>query len=568
MLERSFLLFLFPPDQASRLQVMYFHNARKLGTPVAGPATGFLTCAGCFCLAKSGGISYDSFMKTPTLSTNSVHRSLGRSALLSFLVACFALLSKAQAVNPPPDGGYPGGNTAEGQNALLSLTSGTWNTAVGFSSLKSNTIGNLNTAIGINALSLNTTGTNNTANGGNALYSNTTGDQNTANGVYALFRNTTGRLNTASGAFALSANTTGNFNTATGQEALINNTTGHSNCANGTQALFSNTIGYENTANGNIALYYNTTGIWNTATGLGALHNNTTGFENTAVGAIAGYGNYTGGGNTAVGFSAGFSGGGGGNTAVGVQALFGDTGSGNTAVGITAMFSPHTGNNNTAIGAGALYNASTGDDNIALGNGAGSNLRTGDNNIYIYDPGIDGESNTIRIGTVGTHTATFIAGITGTAVTGAAVVVDSNGRLGTVTSSKRFKEEIRPMNKTSEAIFSLEPVTFRYKKEIDPAGTSQFGLVAEEVAKVNPALVVRDKNGEIYTVRYDAVNAMLLNEFLKEHRKNEEQQATIAQLKSGMEALTATVKEQAAQIQKVNAQLEASKPSPQVANNP
>jgi hypothetical protein len=487
--------------------------------------------------------------------------------LITFALVCFALVQNTQAVSPPPDGGYPGGNTAEGQNALLSLTSGTYNTAVGFSSLKSNTIGNLNTAIGVNALSLNTTGINNTANGGNALYSNTTGDQNTANGVYALFRNTTGRINTASGAFALSANSTGNFNTATGQGALTNNTTGHSNCANGTQALFSNTTGHENTADGNIALFYNTTGIWNTATGLAALHNNTTGSENTAVGTTAGYGITTGGANTAVGFSAGFRGDGGGNTAIGVQALFATTGGGNTAVGIGALFSPHTGNNNTAIGAGALRNAYIGDDNIALGDGAGANLFTGDNNIYIYDPGIDGESNTIRIGTVGTHTATFIAGITGTAVTGAAVVVDANGQLGVAPSSERFKDEIEPMNKASEAILALKPVTFRYKKEIDAEHTLRFGLVAEEVAKVDPDLVARDKNGEIYTVRYEAVNAMLLNEFLKEHRKNEEQQATIAQLKSGMEALTATVKEQAAQIQKVSAQLEASKPKHQIVAN-
>jgi trimeric autotransporter adhesin len=177
------------------------------------------------------------------------------------------------------------------------------------------------------------------------------------------------------------------------------------------------------------------------------------------------------------------------------------------------------------------------------------------------------ESNTIRIGNTDI-TDTFISGISGTTVaSGAAVLVDSNGHLGTLTSSKRFKEEIRPMNKTSEAIFSLEPVTFRYKKEIDPAGTSQFGLVAEDVEKINPDLVVRDKKGKTYSVRYEAVNAMLLNEFLKEHRKNEEQQATIAQLKSGMEALTATVKEQAAQIQKVSAQLEASKPAPQTVLN-
>ena len=489
--------------------------------------------------------------------------------LIIFALVCFALVQNTQAVSPPPDGGYPGGNTAEGQTALLSLTSGTYNTAVGFSSLKSNTIGNLNTAIGVNALSLNTTGVNNTANGGNALYSNTTGDQNTANGVYALFRNTTGRLNTASGAFALSANTTGNFNTATGQGALTNNTTGHSNCANGNQALFSNTTGHENTANGNIALANNTTGIWNTATGLAALHNNTTGIENTGVGATALYGNTTGGANTAVGFSAGFSGGGGGNTAVGVQALFSTTGGGNTAVGIGALFSPHTGNNNTAIGSGALYNAYIGDDNIALGNGAGSNLRTGDNNIYVYDPGMEKESNTIRIGTAGTQTATFIAGITGTAVTGAAVVVDANGQLGVAPSSERFKDEIKPMNKASEAIVALKPVTFRYKKEIDAEHTLRFGLVAEEVAKVNPDLVARDKNGEIYTVRYEAVNAMLLNEFLREHRKNEEQEATITQLKKELQATAAHQQKQIESLttglRKVNARLETSRPAQQVA---
>jgi hypothetical protein len=181
--------------------------------------------------------------------------------------------------------------------------------------------------------------------------------------------------------------------------------------------------------------------------------------------------------------------------------------------------------------------------------------------------GVSGESNTIRIGNTDI-TDTFISGISGTTVaSGAAVLVDSNGHLGTVTSSKRFKEKIRPMNKTSEAIFSLEPVTFHYKKEIDPAGTSQFGLVAEDVERINPDLVVRDKEGKTYSVRYEAVNAMLLNEFLKEHRKNEEQQATIAQLKSGMEVLIASVKEQAAQIQKVSAQLEASKPAPQTVLN-
>ena len=156
-------------------------------------------------------------------------------------------------------------------------------------------------------------------------------------------------------------------------------------------------------------------------------------------------------------------------------------------------------------------------------------------------------------------TATFIAGISGTAVVGDAVVVDAKGQLGTATSSARFKNDIKPMDKASESILTLKPVTFRYKS--DSKGAPQFGLIAEEVAKVNPDLVVRDRKGEIYSVRYEAVNAMLLNEFLKEHRKNEEQEATIARLGKQIEALTAG-------LQKVSAQLEASKPAPQMVNNP
>jgi hypothetical protein len=259
------------------------------------------------------------------------------------------------------------------------------------------------------------------------------------------------------------------------------------------------------------------------------------------------------------------------NTAMGYQALLGSsTGSGNTAVGYDALVG-HNGNENTALGDFAGAGQSTGDNNIDIGA-----------NVF----GVAGESNTIRIGNTDI-TDTFISGISGTTVaSGAAVLVDSNGHLGTLTSSKRFKEEIRPMNKTSEAIFSLEPVTFRYKKEIDPAGTSQFGLIAEEVAKVNPTLVLPDKEGKPYTVRYDAVNAMLLNEFLKEHkaflaeqRKVQEQQATVTQLRltvaqqqkdfqATVARLTARLDEQAAQIQKVSAQLEASKPASQVVNNP
>jgi len=215
-------------------------------------------------------------------------------------------------------------------------------------------------------------------------------------------------------------------------------------------------------------------------------------------------------------------------------------------------------------------------NNIALGSNAGINLTLGSNNIDIFDRGVAGEANTIRIGRQGTQTTTFIAGISGATVpTGVAVIVDSSGHLGTTTSSARFKEAIKPMDKASEAILALKPVTFHYKHELDPEGIPQFGLVAEQVEKVNPDLVARDEQGKPYTVRYEAVNAMLLNEFLKEHRTVQEQEATIAQLKSAVAKQEATAAQQQKQIegltaglQKVSAQLEASKPAPQkVVNN-
>jgi hypothetical protein len=211
-----------------------------------------------------------------------------------------------------------------------------------------------------------------------------------------------------------------------------------------------------------------------------------------------------------------------------------------------------------ADGYQALFNNTTGSNNIALGFQAGLNLTTGTNNIHIAALGAGGESNTIRLGKNGVQTATFISGIRGATVAGGVgVIVDTNGHLGTVSSSERFKDAIKPMDKASEAILALKPVTFRYKHELDPDGIPQFGLVAEDVEKVNPALVARDDKGEIYTVRYEAVNAMLLNEFLKEHRK-------VQDLEKGMVALTAQLKEQAAQIQKVSAHLEMSKPATSV----
>jgi hypothetical protein len=234
------------------------------------------------------------------------------------------------------------------------------------------------------------------------------------------------------------------------------------------------------------------------------------------------------------------------------------------------------------MGHRALDNNLTGSSNIALGYFAGTNLTKGDNDIDIGNRGVAAESNTIRIGTQGTQTDTYMAGIAGAAVIGRPVMINGNGRLGTAPSSARFKDEINPMNKASEAILALKPVTFRYKKDIDPDRTPQFGLVAEQVAKVNPDLVTRDPDGKAFTVRYEAVNAMLLNEFLKEHRKVQEQEATIAELKyvaakqevinaqqqREVKALAATLREQASQIQRVSAQLELEKASAQtVVNN-
>jgi hypothetical protein len=217
-----------------------------------------------------------------------------------------------------------------------------------------------------------------------------------------------------------------------------------------------------------------------------------------------------------------------------------------------------------ANGFQALLN-NTGSNNIGLGSNAGINLTTGRNNIDIGNAGVAGESGRIRIGTAGTQTASFIAGISGVAVPGGVgVIVGNNGRLGTVVSSERFKDAIKPMDKASEAILALQPVTFHYKQEIDPAGIPQFGLVAEQVEKVNPDLVARDDHGKPYTVRYEAVNPMLLNEFLKEHRKNEEQEATITQLKKEMKTVVARLEEQAVQIQKVSAELEVNKTASQI----
>jgi hypothetical protein len=375
-------------------------------------------------------------------------------SLIALLLACFVVVQRTGAVSPAPDGGYPGGNTAEGQDALLNLTTGGVNTAVGFKALKSNITGQLNTALGAGTL-LSNTADQNTAVGAGALLSNTVGLQDTANGTFALARNTDGADNTANGAFALLSNTDGTNNTASGAQALQFNTVG---------------------------------------------------------------------------------------------------------------------TNNTAIGDTALFNNTTGSNNVALGISAGFAQTTGSGNVYIgvNVNGVAGESNSCYIDSIFGQSVDPASGV--------AVFVDSNNKLGTMVSSRRFKSDIKAMDKASEALFSLKPVSFRYNKTIDPKGTSQFGLVAEDVEKVNPDLIVRDKEGKPYTVRYEQVNAMLLNEFLKEHkafvqeqRKVQEQEAMIAQLKNELQATGARQQKQidalTAVVQKVSAQLEVSKPAPQTVLN-
>ena len=419
----------------------------------------------------------------------------------------FALSQQVQSATdtPDPGGSLPVSNTADGQNALRSVTTGIYNSAFGFDSLLSLTGGKFCTGVG-----------------GATLLSNTA-DENTAVGAGALLSNTTGDSNTANGAFALFSNTEGAGNTANGDEALLSNTIGLENTANGGAALFSNSSGNANTATGAAALLSNTIGNFNTADGFGVLTSNI------------------------------------------------------------------SGNGNTAIGRDAL-SATTGDGNTALGANAGSALTAGNLNI---DIGVDvigmaGESNTIRIGanlddTQGAS-ACHIGGIynqLGDPATMTAVGIDATGKLATVLSSRRFKRDIKPMNKASEAILSLKPVTFHYKS--DAKNTPCFGLIAEEVAEVNPNLVVRDENGKVNSVRYEQVNAMLLNEFLKEHRKVHEQQttigqlksdaakqeATISELKSDLQIVVARLKDQDSKIQKVSDEMELSRSAPRmVLSNP
>jgi len=369
-------------------------------------------------------------------------------------------------------------------------------------------------------------------------------DQNTCYGTDVLFSNTTGNANSGFGHEALYFNFTASGNTASGYRALYSNTLGNWNTASGAEALYSNTSGFSNTASGNQALHSNTTGIANTASGYQALHSNSTGFHNTATGHMALFNTTTGDINTASGASALYSNSTGYyNTASGVSALHNNTtGSDNTASGVDALSSNSTGNRNTADGVSALYNA-TGSRNVALGYQAGYNITAGGNNIMIgaLQKGRADDSGVIRIGANGFQAKAFIAGIRGV-TTGRAnavpVVVDANGQLGTISSSKRFKEDIQPMGSVSERLLDLRPVTFRYKQHHEQGGNPvQFGLVAEEVAQVFPELVVYGEDGEPETVSYHLLATLLLNEFQKERTASRAQAVELAQLKEQMAAI-------------------------------
>jgi hypothetical protein len=365
------------------------------------------------------------------------------------------------------------------------------------------------------------------------------------------------------GAFALNSNVggpdfgDGSFNNAVGANALFSNVDGFGNNALGTSALFENVHAAGNTAVGDLALAFND------------ITGNNLAWHNTAVGALALFNNADGDSNTAVGYAALANNNGPAgsrNTAVGFEALSslsaGGNGFSNTAVGSSTLSSNVSGYNNVAIGDSALSANQSGIYNTVVGFHAGQTVE-GSDNIYIGESvanGITAENATIRLGNPGYVSHCYIAGIVGNGPFGGDVSIDpATGQLGVGVSSERFKKDIDPMDRASEAIFSLRPVTFHYKN--DATNTPQFGLIAEEVAKVNPALIAVDKEGKPYTIRCQQINAMLLNEFLKEHKKVQELTATVAQQQKGIEVLTAQLKEQAAQIQKVSAQLEVSKPA-------
>ena len=368
--------------------------------------------------------------------------------------------------------------------------------------------GSGNTFVGENAGNFTMTTSGNSGFGASALISNTTGDFNTAIGSQALFFNTTGEFNTAVGRNALFFNTGGTFNTAVGRTALQ-----------------LNTIGDFNTAVGFQALVFNTTGTHNTAVGANAMNQNITGSNSVAMG----YGAFSSGDdNVIIGFDAGFNGA--QNVGIGSSSLFNCGSDHNVAIGFNSMINSLSANgDNTAVGYQALMNAQ-GASNIAIGSNAGngSTLSSSNNNIYIANNGAN-ESGFIRIGTPVTHTRCFIQGISGvtTGLPAVGVLVDANGQLGTISSSQRFKHNIADMADQSADILNLRPVTFAYNS--DATETTQYGLIAEEVAQVFPALVVKDAEGIPYTVQYHVLPVLLLNEVQKLSAGMVQQQVIIEQ---------------------------------------
>ena len=394
--------------------------------------------------------------------------------------------------------------------------------------------GTRNTFLGASSGNLTTTGNDNSALGAFSLASNTSGTQNAALGTFALFANTTASSNTAVGWFALGSSSTASDNTALGNQALGFNTTAGTNVAVGSHALgaqsFSNTNtawSSSNTAVGAFALASNQptaviNGVSNTAIGASALLNNTNGATNTAAGAQALLNNTQGNNNVAVGYQA---------------SLHGTVGTANVAVGEQALSTSVSGNGNTAIGSGALASA-TSSGNIALGASAGFNLTTGGNNIMIGSLGVAGEASVIRIGGLPMpQTKTFITGINGVTTGSPAVnvVIDGNGQLGTVISSRAMKQDIEDMGSASDLLMKLRPVTFRYKGR--PGWPLQYGLIAEEVAEVAPDLAARGSDGKVQTVYYQDLPPMLLNEFQKQQRVIEAQCAQLAAEHARVDAL-------------------------------
>ena len=416
-------------------------------------------------------------------------------------------------------GGY---NSGFGWAALSSNTNGESNTALGALTLVANTTGSFNTGVGLQALTSNSSGHSNTAVGQGALSANTTGNYNSALGLAALGNNTTGGTNTALGAVALLANTTGIGNTAVGFAALNANLTGNNNTAVGIGALLVGTAS-DNTAVGNAALNFNTEGTLNTAAGSLALYSTTTGSHNSAFG----------------------------------QALvYNTTGDYNSAFGEGALGHSTTGTGNAAFGSVALLNLETGSFNIAVGHTAGVSLVSGDRNIYIgADTPATSESNVIRIGDA-SQNAIYMAGISGqTSAGGVAVYANSDGKLGTVTSSRRYKEEIADMEAESDVLLRLRPVSFYYRSELDDTHLRQYGLVAEEVAEVAPQLVAYDRDGMPQTVRYHFVNAMLLNEVQRQRRELEEERRQAEEQRRMNEEQKSTIEDLEARLARLEAAL-------------